>query len=399
MFDLSHYSFAMSSFAILDQSQSASTEQIIQDLLVYIRYNKSTSGQIAQQIIQHGVEFLNIYSMLSQNDDVEIFMKMLHALQILLNEHFYHISINQDDYFFTILTPVCWGQQYDPIVFEFTEVDYHDYKECNSYCFLKCILMLESKHTSPERISALVKQMSLDKHLLNQCEIRFKYIHVNYFIKYGDVIWIMNFLDFIQAKCLDSNEEECSSRFVDVYQTIGLIHRNSKLFLEERKQLLLRVMEHKLFKTQPSMIVALSRNASRWSIRIILKRFNLFNRCDLFHPDTYCPKTRSIVCEQGCLTKLAIASSTAKRKRQRNPVIHKYFNEYYALDIFDCEDAKKKILFRIVFFLKYTTLPEDLIWRILRFEFFLFHPNLISTFDSLLRSIVFSESRKFRLLV
>lgn len=388
---------------LLVDGRAPHLKEILQLFLTYIRSHKNNPIFIAQSIIKYKYiiefDFTTIYRMLDKNDDVKTYITMIRALRILFFRHI--IDANKLICMsHTLIRPIYLGEKYDDIIFEFAKHAYFEFPI--GHFFLHTIEFLEDINTPTERICDLVKRMNLNQHFIretNRCPIHIEGI-INYMIKYGEIQWCIRFLEYMQDALSSSFNRFDYNRKIFQQETKS-IHSESKLFLEERKQLLIRVMEHEIFKINDLMIIALIKSASIWSIRVILKHFNIFKIHNLFvYSSDLDREIWSIIHTEGCLTKLAINSTKNKTTEVCNnyfalsKTIYKLNGEEYAVQRFNSRRIKKKIINRIRFLLKNTNYPEDIIERTLNFEFSLSYPNLIGALQTLLRTMVIEESKK-----
>lgn len=335
--------------------------------IAYIRCNKNNPDVISRSFVKYkdinGFGFESVYMMLNREDDVETFITMIHVRHILFEYiQFRHVSL------FALLRPITWDKKYDEIIFEIPRYNNPELniKMSTSTCYLKAIQMLEDIQAQLERMCEVVKRMASHEDLVEETTLPIMdYNLVNYMIKYGEFGCAIILLNILKNK-----STYYYIRHSLIHKSMISIHSESELFLEQRKQLLIRIVQHKLFEKEPKLIIELARSASPWSIRIILKYFNIFKIYD-FSRDCFIPNFEvcSIINNEGCLIKLV-------------------------LDPFNCTNIHQSIVDRIDFFLKNTKFPEDIIIQTLNFEFGLYHQQFSNALQALLRRMVFEESSK-----
>lgn len=108
------------------------------------------------------------------------------------------------------------------------------------------------------------------------------------------------------------------------------IHNESEFFFQERENLLISVTQHQLFHNKPSMFFAVARCASSWSIKIILKHFNIFKFFIQipFHSDKFEPQIWSIINKEGSLINMIIENNNTYWDEQEEYIVDHF--DYYS---------------------------------------------------------------------
>ena len=388
------------------------TPQIQHALIKYIKDNLDYEYVIEQTFRQYentqGLDFKTIYKMMLQDrsNGFDVFDVMITAYKSM-----YYAKLPME----TLFEPILWGEEYDNLIYH---VSYSSVISC-----YEIVKMCEKASIPEQRIIRLVQKMSSDVWIRGQIErLRPGYGNVvSCMVQYGHLQWATRIIQPIHDRPAWTESRD----FIDTIDSMeslhnGLsdsmksLHSESSLFFEERKQLLLEILEHDLFRGKPRAINAFIEHATPWSIQLIMQRHNLFKIRDMYLWSFRMADQSWLQAEKEAgLIKLTLDTIQTQKSYiemdeedlaiqelrgvpfDKTITVHEVRGEQYIVRFFHENKIKTEIESRIQFYLRHTGFPEEVIALNLFFEFTLLHPHLKNECKSMLRGMVLEQSKIF----